>query len=171
MEWIELIILNEEVGDTMDEDVQGHNRQLTLMQSFWNLEKSIMRQVKQTAADNDLSVPQFAIIIMMRNDKQMAQKKLQARTHYPKSTLSYAIEGLVQADLLTRTHVEGNRREMDLSLSDGGKQLLNKMIQQESGVHSRFKNAVDSFSEEQFNDLINMHQHITTYFDGGEEKC
>lgn len=152
----------------MEKDMHDSSRPMALMQSFWQLEKSIMWQVKQTAVDNDLSVPQFAIMIMMRKKQQMAQKKLQAQTHYPKSTLSYAIEGLVQAELLTRTHVEGNRREMDLSLSEQGEFLLNKMIIQETGVHAKFKNAVDSFTEEQFNDLIDMHQHIIQYFDGGE---
>lgn len=153
----------------MEKNEHNPSRPLALMQSFWKLEKSIMRQVKATAADNDLSVPQFAIIIMMRNKDKMAQKKLQARTHYPKSTLSYAIEGLVQAELLTRTHVEGNRREMDLSLSEQGEALLDNIITQETGVHTKFRNAVDSFTEDQFNDLINMHQHITKYFDGGDE--
>ncbi len=82
--------------------------------------------------------------------------------------MSHAIEGLVQAELLNRTHVEGNRREMNLALSDRGKALLDDMKSQEDGVHSRFKNAVDSFTEEQFADLIHMHQHIVTFFEGGE---
>ncbi|MFD2761292.1 MarR family winged helix-turn-helix transcriptional regulator [Lentibacillus juripiscarius] len=152
----------------MDKDIYETNRPMALMQSFWQLQKSIMTQVKQTAIDNELSIPQFAILVMMQHNKQISQKKLQARTHYPKSTLSHAIEGLVQAELLNRTHVEGNRREMNLALSDRGKALLDDMKSQEDGVHSRFKNAVDSFTEEQFADLIHMHQHIVTFFEGGE---
>ncbi|TMN22222.1 MarR family winged helix-turn-helix transcriptional regulator [Lentibacillus cibarius] len=151
----------------MGKDMYEVNRPMALMQSFWQLQKSIMTQVKQTAADNDLSVPQFAILVMMQHNKQISQKKLQARTHYPKSTLSHAIDGLVQADLLNRSHVEGNRREMNVSLSDRGKELLDDMKSQEDGVHSRFNNAVNSFTEEQFNELIHMHQHIVSFFEGG----
>ncbi|MUV36942.1 hypothetical protein JNUCC1_00746 [Lentibacillus sp. JNUCC-1] len=153
----------------MNKDHQESNRPSQLMHSFWQLQKAIMGQVKQTAMDNALSVPQFAIMILMRHKKEMPQKKLQARTHFPKSTLSHAIEGLVQAEILTRTHVEGNRREMVLSLSAHGQTLLQEMTAQENGVHNRFKNAVESFSDEEFSALIDMHQHIISYFDGDEE--
>src|SRR5690625_4836108 len=137
----------------MEKDVQK-DRPFLLMQSFWELEKAIMRHVKQTATHNDLSVPQFCIIVTMQHRKQMAQKKLQARTHFPKSTLSHAIEGLVQAGLLERAYVEGNRREMDLLLTDRGKVLLEDIQSQEDGVHMRFKYAVNSFTDDQFSDLI-----------------
>src|SRR5690625_4972328 len=152
----------------MVKETYGTNRPTMLMQSFWHLQKSIKGQVKQTALEHELSVPQFAIIVMMQHNKKIAQKQLQARTHYPKSTLSYAIEGLVQDDLLNRQHAEGNRREVDLILSEQGKALLKKMKNEENGVHLRFKNAVNSFSEEQFNDLLNLHQQIATFFEGGK---
>lgn len=146
------------------------NRPVRLMHSFWQLQKSIMKQVKQTAIDHDLSIPQFAILMMMQRNKEIAQKKLQERTYYPKSTLSYAIEGLVQAKLIQRTHVEGNRREMNLALSPEGKVFLDKMKMEENGVHMRFKNAVNSLSEEQFIELLNMHQYLTMFFDSEEIK-
>lgn len=152
----------------MERDRYETNRPMELMQSFWQLQKSIMTQVKQTAVDNDLSVPQFAILNMMQHKEEMSQKKLQAQTHFPKSTLSYAIEGLVQAELVNRTHVEGNRREMNLALSERGKAMLDEMKAQDDGVHMRFKNAVDSFTAEQFADLINMHQRIVTFFEGSD---
>jgi len=152
----------------MKKDSQEMNRQERLMQSFWQLQKSIMGQVKQTALDHELSIPQFSILVMMQHKKQMPQKDLQARTHFPKSTLSHAIEGLVQAKLLNRTPMKGNRREIDLALSDKGKALLRELKSQEYTVHRRFENAVNSFTEKQFNELIHMHQHIISFFDGGQ---
>src|SRR5699024_7355310 len=125
-------------------------------------------KVNKTKLKHNLSVPKFTIIVMMQNKKKIAQKQQQARTHYPKSTLSYAIEGLVQDDLLNRQYAEGNRREVDLILSEQGKALLKKMKNEENGVHLKFKNAVNSFSEEQFNDLLNLHQQIATFFEGGK---
>jgi len=154
----------------MEKDINETDRPVRLMHSFWQLEKSIMKQVKQTAIHHDLSIPQFAILVMMQRNKEIAQKKLQERTHYPKSTLSYAIEGLVQEKLIHRTHVEGNRREMNLSLSSEGKALLDKMKVEEKGVHMRFKNDVNSLSEEQFTELLNMHQYLTMFFDSEEIK-
>jgi len=154
----------------MEKDIHKTNRPAKLMHSFWKLQKSIMKQVKQTAIHHDLSIPQFAILVIMQHNREIAQKKLQERTHYPKSTLSYAIEGLVQAKLIHRTHVEGNRREMNLALSSEGKALLDKMKMEEKGIHMRFKNAVNSLSEEQFTGLLNMHQHLTMFFDSEEIK-
>src|SRR5690625_885702 len=151
----------------MEKDVQK-DRPFLLMQSFWELEKAIMRHVKQTATHNDLSVPQFSIIVTMQHRKQMPQKKLQARTHFPKSTLSHAIDGLVQDGILERTHVNGNRREMDLSLSERGIALFDQLRSQHNSVHVRFNEAVDSFTEEEFNQLIQMQEHIVAYFNGGE---
>lgn len=153
----------------MDNQYNGEeNRQMVLTQSFWQLQKAIMTQVKQTAVDNDLSVPQFTILLMMQQKGQMPQKKLQARTHFPKSTLSHAIDGLVQDGILERTHVKGNRREMDLSLSERGIALIDQIRSQHNSVHVRFKEAVDSFTEEEFNQLIQMQEHIVAYFNGGE---
>lgn len=152
----------------MDEDKMEANRAMILMQSFGQMNKLIKRQVKETALRNNLSVPQFSILIMMTHHSKIAQKKLQARTHFPKSTLSHAIDGLAQAGLINRKHAEGNRREIDLALSEAGKELINKMREEKDSVHDRFKNAVDSFTEEEFAHLLHNHQQIMDYFKGGE---
>src|SRR5690625_2686546 len=130
-----------------DQEEYEKNRPIILMQSFWKLQKAIMTQVRQTATDNNLSLPQFSILVLMQRNKQMGQKKLLSQTHFPKSTLSHAIDGLVQAELLHRTHVEGNRREMQLMLNQRGEALLNQMNLQEDSVHTRFKSAVDALTE------------------------
>src|SRR5699024_6840780 len=130
--------------------------------------KTTMLPVMQPAFDNDLSLPKITILLMMQQKDQMPQNKLQARTHFPKSTLSHAIDGLVQDRILERTHVKGNRREMDLSLSERGIALFDQRRSQHNSVHVRFKEAVDSFTEEEFNQLIQMQEHIVAYFNGGE---
>ncbi|MGY0691905.1 MarR family winged helix-turn-helix transcriptional regulator [Virgibacillus sp. FSP13] len=148
------------------------SRSYTLMQSFWRLHRLIMQQVKQTAATHDLSLPQFTILVTMTHYHQIAQKRLQVLTNFPKSTLSHAIDGLVQAGLLNRTFAKDNRREMDLSLSTEGKALIASIKEQKDGVPSRFQKAVDSFSAEEFNQLLTIHRHLATHFEeGSEEPC
>src|SRR5699024_3396133 len=145
----------------MDNQYNGEeNRVLVLTQGCWQWQKASMRSVKQSAVDNELSVPPFTILLMMQKKGQMPRKKLRARTHLPKSTLSHAIDGLVQDGILDRTHVKGNRREMDLSLSERGIALFDQIRSQHNSVHVRFKEAVDSFTEEEFNQLIQMQEHI-----------
>src|SRR5699024_12353021 len=138
-----------ETGENMDNQYNGEeDRQMVLTQSFWQLQKAIMTQVKQTAVDNDLSVPQFTILLMMQQKGQMPQKKLQARTHFPTSTLRHAIDGLVQDGILERTRVKGNGREMDLSISERGIALCDQMRSQHNSGHVRFKEAVEAFRGE-----------------------
>ncbi|WP_217586596.1 MarR family winged helix-turn-helix transcriptional regulator [Lentibacillus saliphilus] len=143
-------------------------RSMDILQSFWRLKKAIMAQVKQIAHNHELSVPQFGILITMSHKGKITQKTLQERTHFPKSTLSHAIDGLVLNGYLMRTPVEGNRREMDLSLSEAGHQLIKDIQSQPDSVHTRLTHAVNSFSEEQFNALIDMHQHIAAYLEDGD---
>src|SRR5699024_11272667 len=100
-----------ETGENMDNQYNGEeNRQMVLTQSFWQLQKAIMTQVKQTAVDNDLSVPQFTILLMMQQKGQMPQKKLQDQKNFPKITLSHAIDSSVQHGMLERTHVQDKTR-------------------------------------------------------------
>ncbi|WP_158701665.1 MarR family winged helix-turn-helix transcriptional regulator [Lentibacillus sp. Marseille-P4043] len=156
----------------MNDNNHEFSRSYTLMQSFWRLHRLIMQQVKQTAAAQDLSMPQFAILITMTHYHQIAQKRLQELTNFPKSTLSHAIDGLVQAGLLNRTFAKDNRREMDLSLSAEGKALIQNIKEQKDGVPSRFQRAVDSFSAEEFNQLLAIHRQLAAHFEeGSEEPC
>ncbi|WP_240377071.1 MarR family winged helix-turn-helix transcriptional regulator [Bacillus piscicola] len=154
----------------MNENNKTDRRSLELMQSFWQIEKLIMKHIKHTAAQNNLSVPQFIILITMTHYHQIAQKKLQERTSFPKSTLSHAIDGLVQKGLLHRTYAKDNRREMDLSLSNAGKERLDRMKTQKDSVPYRFQQAAASFSDDTFRELLAMHAQIAAYVDQGSEE-
>ncbi|MDX8342554.1 MarR family winged helix-turn-helix transcriptional regulator [Rossellomorea sp. YZS02] len=136
-----------------------------LLRSFSRVNKTMMRFVQKTAADNDLSVPQYTILVTIAPVKEMTQKEVGEKTFLPKSTLSQAVEGLVQAGYLERQQVEDNRREMLLSLSHEGETMLKGIHKQEGSIHQLTAGAVGTLSEEEFAGLLRAHEQIADFFD------
>lgn len=149
----------------MDNENNDMNRSIQLLRSFANIQKNVMRYVQKTATDHDLSIPQYTVLMTMIHHGEMTQKMVGKKTFLPKSTLSLAIDGLVQADLLTRRQVVGNRREIELEISEEGKNLIKAIHLQDGGIHQIFLQATESLSEKQFQDLLYMHKQIATYFE------
>ncbi|WP_406687781.1 MarR family winged helix-turn-helix transcriptional regulator [Rossellomorea vietnamensis] len=151
------------------------NQQITpalqLLRSFSRVNKTMMRFVQKTAADNGLSVPQYTILVTIAPEGELTQKTIGERTFLPKSTLSTAVDGLVQAGFLYRQQVEDNRREMLLSLSHQGETMLKGIHKQEGSIHQLTEGAVETLSEEEFAGLLEAHERIADYFDekGKEE--
>lgn len=149
------------------------NRSLTLMNSLWDMQRQFMNSVKHTAAYSNLSIPQYAVLMRMSHSEMMTQKRIGEKTHLPKSTLSQAVEGLVKSGILERQHVEGDRREVQLLLTESGKKLIDKIHTQHDGIHQLFHEAVETLTDKQFSELINAHQHIINYFEkqGSDKTC
>ncbi|MDW7614990.1 MarR family winged helix-turn-helix transcriptional regulator [Peribacillus simplex] len=140
-------------------------RSVQLLRSFWNVQKNIMRFVQKTAAENDLTVPQYSILMTISPHKETTQKIVGEKTYLPKSTLSQAVDGLVRAGMLQREHVEGNRREIQLSITEKGEKSLKMIHFQEGSIHQIFQSAIELLSEEQYEDLLETHLQITNFLE------
>lgn len=149
----------------MKDDNEKLTRSIRLMRSFRNVQKNLFCLEQQTAARNGLSMPQYAILMTLGKCKEMTQKKVGEVTFLPKSTLSQAVDGLVREGLLERRQVEDNRREMQLSLTAKGMALVEAIHQQEGGSHQRFQAAVESLTDEQYENLLEIHQHISMHLE------
>ena len=149
----------------MESKNQNITPALQLLRSFSRVNKTMMKFVQKTAAHNGLSVPQYTILLTIAPEKEMTQKTVGEKTFLPKSTLSQAVDGLVQAGFLDRKHVEDNRREMLLSLSCKGEDLLKEIHQQEGSIHQLTEAAAATLSKEKFESLLDTHQQISDYFD------
>jgi len=136
---------------------------MQLMMSFANVQKNMVRFIQKSAAEKGLSIPQYSILMTIFNCSEMTQKTVAEKTFLPKSTLSQAVDGLVKDGYLKRQQVACNRREMMLSLSEQGQQLVDEFHLQEDGLYQVFKSASDQFTAEQMTELLNAHQKISTY--------
>ncbi|WP_211201305.1 MarR family winged helix-turn-helix transcriptional regulator [Bacillus sp. NTK074B] len=151
-------------------DNQRITSALQLLRSFSRVNKTMMRFVQKTAADNGLSVPQYTILVTIAPEKALTQKVVGEKTFLPKSTLSQAVDGLVQAGYLHRQQVEDNRREMLLSLSCEGETMLKGIHKKEGSVHQLTAGAVEMLSEKEFAELLQAHERIADFFDEKEKK-
>lgn len=146
---------------------------IELLRSFWNLHKNFIHSMQQTAHSHELSMPQYTILMTMMHHKEMTQKTVREITHLPKSTLSHSIDGLIEKNILNRTPVEDNRREMLLSINEKGEKMVKNIQTQQNGVHQIFYQAVNSLSDEQRQEMIKTLTQITSYFEeqGSEQEC
>lgn len=131
-----------------------------LLRSFWEVNKNMMRLIQQTAVENGLTVPQYTVLVVVTQHIEIVQKNVGELTFLPKSTLSQAVEGLVQLELIERKQVEGNRREMLLSVTEKGLDFLKSIHKQKGGIHQVFHFAIEEMTDNQYEELLNVHAKI-----------
>ncbi len=149
----------------METENQNLIRSAQLLRSFWNVQKNIMRIVQKTAIENGLTVPQYSILMVIILHEDMTQKIVGEKTFLPKSTLSQAVDGLVRAGLLHREPVEGNRREIQLTITEKGKSLLKAIHMHEGSIHHSFQTVLEMLTKEQFQALVDTHLQITNHLE------
>lgn len=149
----------------MKSDNEKLIRSTQLLRSFWRVQKNIVRFVQKTAVENGLSVPQYTVLMTIILHKEMTQKMVGEQTFLPKSTLSYAVDRLVQEGFLSRQQVKGNRREMQLSITNEGEAFLKKIHLQDGGVHQLFQAAMEQLTDKQYEELLESHLLLSTYLE------
>lgn len=149
----------------MDLDEQSSLHSTEILRTFGRVNNSMRKINQRIATENDLSLPQFVVLMRLGFKEEMTQKQLGKEMQFPKSTLSQAVDGLVQAQLITRHPVEENRREMQLTMSDIGKLLYQKLRRQEGSLYQLFEAAIQSLSENQSEELLASLRHIAMYLE------
>jgi DNA-binding MarR family transcriptional regulator len=74
-------------------------------------------------ACTELTLPQYRLLVMVACGDQRASR-LAGRLALSKPTVTAVVEGLVERGLLIRSEVSGDRRAVDLSLTDAGRLAL-----------------------------------------------
>ncbi|WP_144510350.1 MarR family winged helix-turn-helix transcriptional regulator [Bacillus sp. FJAT-22090] len=143
----------------MDFNVSG-NKSSDFLHSFWRVNRNLMRFVHNTAQENDLSIPQYSVLMIIAPRKEMTQKQLGEILQIPKSTLSQAVDGLVQTEWIHRQPVQDNRREMQLILSEKGETLFEKISIQKGSIHQAIESVISTIDSNQFEELQNTLHHI-----------
>ncbi|WP_271853885.1 MarR family winged helix-turn-helix transcriptional regulator [Planococcus maritimus] len=134
---------------------------MQLMLSFAEVQKNMLRIIQQSAAEKELSIPQYSIVMTLFRCSNITQKSIGDQTFLPKSTLSQAVDGLAKEGYVIRKSMEKDRREMCLELSNSGLALAEELHLQENGLHQLFKTASSQFTEYQIKELIAAHRNIS----------
>ncbi|PSL41600.1 DNA-binding MarR family transcriptional regulator [Planomicrobium soli] len=152
----------------MPTENQSIMRSVELLQSFASVQKNLYRFVQKSAADNGLSVPQYTVLITLISESAMTQKTIGEKTFLPKSTLSQAVDGLVKEGLLERQQVEGNRREVLLSVSEKGIGFIKELHLREGSVLRIFEGVLDALDSREVDSLLTTHSRIAALLEAIE---
>ena len=139
---------------------QSIMQSVELLQSFGSVHKSLFRFVQKSAAENGVSVPQYGILITLISEPALTQKTIGEKTCLPKSTLSQAVDGLVNDGLLERQQVEGNRREVLLALSGKGLDFIQTLHMKQGSVLDVFQTVIDALEPREVENLLKTHNRI-----------
>nr|WP_214778815.1 MarR family transcriptional regulator [Exiguobacterium sp. s22] len=147
------------------------NRAREMMQSFWRVQRVLVRLMHQTAQQNDLTLPQLHGLMMLNEQGAITQKELVRRTKMPKSTLSQSLDGLVEKGLIRRDVNPDNRREVVLTIDTSGKRLIEEIEQQEQGTEQQLNQILSRLDEETYRHMIEAHQQIANELNEGHTEC
>jgi DNA-binding MarR family transcriptional regulator len=90
----------------------------------------------------------------------ISQKSLGERLLFPKSTLSTSVDGLVTLGFLKRSIPEENRREVELELTEAGREQVLLMHNEPNGVYQKMMGVLSQLSEESIHTLLELHQQL-----------
>lgn len=80
------------------------------------------------AQEAGLSVPEWRILAHIRNERAVSVREIHQRTDLDKSKVSRATDRLEKAGLLAKTINPQDRRLVELSLTDDGVALMDRLI-------------------------------------------
>ena len=149
----------------MQSENQHNMRSGDLVRAIWRVNLSMRKIVQRTAAANDLTAPQYAVLMTLSPYSELTQKELGQMMPFPKSTLSQAVDGLVQAGLMDRYPVKENRREMQLILSHEGKTLIQTIREQEGSINRIFESVMDTLQARQYEELVHSLDQIADFLE------
>lgn len=140
-------------------------RSVQLMHLLAKIRKNMMQIMQKTATENGLSVTQYRILLAIERHMEMPQKCLGEMALLPKSTLSQAVDGLVQEGWLDRQQVEGNRRETLVTLTEKGQHFLKEVHAQKGGINEILQGATDLLTDKQYEHLLEALTKMNEYLD------
>ena len=119
----------------------------------------IMRAIRKEMRchrDSNLSIPQFRAMLFIHRNRGVSLSQVAEHLGLTPPTTSRLIEGLVKHQLISRNVVEGNRRQVKLTLLTRGESML-KIAQAET--QKKLSTSIVHLSEQE---LIKITEAIQT---------
>jgi MarR family transcriptional regulator, organic hydroperoxide resistance regulator len=133
-----------------------------VVQSFMMISKTLAKLTQQNAESLGLTLQQLGIINTIYSSPLITLKELTEKLFMPKSSTSVSIEELVKLKLVIRKASEKDRREVNLILTDEGKELSKKSIQNPLSYKAMIA-VLEKISEEDIHTLLRIHKDISDF--------
>ncbi|MGJ8528526.1 MarR family winged helix-turn-helix transcriptional regulator [Maritalea sp.] len=95
-------------------------------------------------AQEGMSVPKWRILASLYPDKQQRVGQLARQCMQKQPTLTRILDRMEEDGLVLRLHSKENRREVNISLTDIGKELANKFVKR---AHAHENSVLAEYSE------------------------
>ncbi|MEV5877482.1 MarR family transcriptional regulator BagL/FevM [Streptomyces sp. NPDC052101] len=99
----------------------------------------------------DLTTPQFAVLLVLRDHGSMDQSALGALTAIDRSTLTPLLDRLEARELVTKEADPANRRRRIITLTEAGRRHLKAAVAEAARLHERLQLL---FGEEELRRLV-----------------
>lgn len=133
-----------------------------IVQSFMTISKTLAKFTQQNAENLGLTLQQLGILNTIYSFPLITLKEITEKLTIPKSSASVCIEELVNLELVERKASEVDRREINLILTDKGKEISKKSIQNPASYIAMIS-ALEKISEYDIKTLLRIHNEILKF--------
>lgn len=130
-----------------------------MVQSFVSINNKLIAYTRRNAESLGLTLTQMGILNSIYSFSSITFKELTDKILIPKSTLSVSLDELVNLGLVKRVENQNDRRKINLILTDKGKELSRKSIENSSSYIAMFK-ALEKLSPEEIKSLFDIHKKL-----------
>ena len=133
-----------------------------VVQSFMMISKTLAKYTQQNADSLGLTLQQLAILNTIYSSPLITLKQITEKLLIPKSTTSVSVEELVNLGLVERKSSEEDRREINLILTDKGKEISKKSIQTPVS-YMAMVSALEKISTNDIDTLLRIHKELSKF--------
>lgn len=133
---------------------------------FYVSSKEIIKKYTNYLKDYDLTYTGYIVLMAIENDEKLNIKKLGERVFLDSGTLTPLLKKLEKKDYVVRTREEKDERNLQISLTERGKQIKTPLTEISIKVFNEF-----NITEQEASDIINnLRNFVSKNFDNCDEK-
>ncbi|GKU24102.1 MarR family winged helix-turn-helix transcriptional regulator [Clostridium folliculivorans] len=144
----------------MDYNDSKTKQAVEVVQSFMLISKTLAKYTQRNADSLGLTLQQLGVLNTIYSSPLITLKEITEKLFIPKSTASVSVEELVNLGLVERKSSEEDRRQINLILTDKGKDISKKSIQNPSS-YIAMVSALEKIPKEDIDTLIRIHKELS----------
>lgn len=133
-----------------------------IVQSFMEISRALTKLTSQNAESLGLTLQQMGILNLISANPEITLKDITDKLMLPKSTVSINVSNLVDLELINRTIIKENRREIHLTSTLKGKELSKKSSQNALSYRAMAL-ALEKIPKEDIKVLIQTHKELLNH--------
>ncbi len=133
---------------------------------FYVSSKEIIKKYTNYLKEYDLTYTGYIVLMAIENDEKLNIKKLGERVFLDSGTLTPLLKKLEKKDYVVRTREEKDERNLQISLTEQGKEIKSPLAEISVKVFNEF-----NISEREASDIINnLRNFVSKNFDYSDKK-